>query len=130
MKESVLYYVPAPAPHSARLKSVLVQMGVRIRNVRPEQVTQKVGYLAGMPGFEEEEAAAPLPEITEEMLVMNHFSSRRVDELLSRLHRAGVPKIALKAVLTETNCGWTFDHLYQEIRKEHEQMSRDASAES
>ena len=53
MKELVLYYTPSPASHVAKLKSVLVRMGVRIKNISPEQVNQTVGYLAGLPGFEE-----------------------------------------------------------------------------
>ena len=34
------------------MKSVLVRMGVKIRNVAPDQVLETVGYLAGVPGFE------------------------------------------------------------------------------
>lgn len=34
------------------MKSVLVRMGVKIRNVAPDQVMESVGYLAGVPGFE------------------------------------------------------------------------------
>ena len=58
------------------------------------------------------------------MIVMKDFSSRRIDELLLSMRRAGIPKIALKAVITEYNSGWTFSKLYGEIKKEHEQMSR------
>ena len=57
------------------------------------------------------------------MLVLKQFSSRRIDELLLNLRKAGVPRISLKAVLTEHNCGWTFYALYNELREEHEKMS-------
>lgn len=40
-----------------------------------------------------------------------------------QMRKAGVPKINLKAVVTEHNIGWTFRQLYEEIKKEHEQMS-------
>ena len=73
--ESVLYYnpgTPESMKHVAKLKSVLVRMGVRIRNIRPEQTGQTVGFLAGLEGFEEEEAGE-LPMIPEEVLVMKHF---------------------------------------------------------
>ena len=56
MKEMVLYYNPGSGPHVAKLKGVLVRMGVRIKNINPDQVNQKVGYLAGLPGFTEIEA--------------------------------------------------------------------------
>ena len=124
--ETVLYYnpgTPETMKHVARLKSVLVRMGIRIRNIGPDQVNQTVGYLAGVPGFEENADAGQLPVVGEEMLVLKQFSSRRIDELLLNLRKAGVPRISLEAVLTEHNCGWTFYALYNELREEHEKMS-------
>lgn len=139
MTETVLYYNPGrpeTMKHVAMMKSVLVRMGVRIKNIGPEQVLEKVGYLAGMEGYEAAgesavgggiEAAgtgpAELPVIPEEVMVLKQFSSQRLDMLLSGLRRAGVPRIALKAVLTEHNSGWTFYHLYQELKEEHETMT-------
>ena len=153
MKELVLYYTPSPASHVAKLKSVLVRMGVRIKNISPEQVNQTVGYLAGLPGFEEcanqaaefceaeklgkaeksgetersgeagtLDKAAKLPVIPEEVLVMKNFTSSRIDMLLYGLRKAGVPRIALKAVITESNSKWTFYQLYEELKKEHAAM--------
>ena len=141
MMETVLYYNPGrpeTMKHVAMMKSVLVRMGVRIRNIGPEQVLEKVGYLAGMEGYEaaggragadgadgERTGAGPgeLPVIPEEVMVLKQFSSQRLDMLLAGLRRAGVPRIALKAVLTEHNSDWTFYHLYQELKEEHETMT-------
>ena len=126
--EMALYYNPGngiPARQAALMKSVFVRMGVRIRNVGPEDVNQTVGYLAGLKGFERQEAetAGELPVIPEQVLVLKGFSGGRLDLLLSSLRRAGVPKIDLKAVLTEQNSGWTFYRLYEEIRAEHASMT-------
>ena len=144
MMETVLYYNPGrpeTMKHVAMMKSVLVRMGVRIKNIGPEQVLEKVGYLAGMEGFEaaetgtaETEAAETgtaeikagpdeLPVIPEEVMVLKQFSSQRLDMLLAGLRRAGVPRISLKAVLTEHNSEWTFYHLYQELKEEHATMT-------
>ncbi|MCD7992749.1 MAG: DUF3783 domain-containing protein [Clostridia bacterium] len=136
MMETVLYYNPGrpeTMKHVAMMKSVLVRMGVRIKNIGPEQVLEKVGYLAGMEGYEAAEGSAggegarsvpgELPVIPEEVMVLKQFSSQRLDMLLSGLRRAGVPRIALKAVLTEHNSDWTFYHLYQELKEEHETMT-------
>lgn len=171
MKEMVLYYNPVPAPYVAKLKGVLVRMGVRIKNISPKQVNQKVGYLAGIPGFTEtatdsgqdraeidklleaekisteiqlpktektsketesqetgETLASENVSVEEEMLVMKNFTSRRIDELLINLRKAGVPKIALKAVLTEQNSQWTFYHLYEELKSEHRKMLTQSEA--
>jgi len=127
--ETVLYYNPGrpeTMKHVAMMKSVLVRMGVRIKNIGPEQVLEKVGYLAGMEGYEAAGTGAGpggLPVIPEEVMVLKQFSSQRLDMLLSALRRAGVPRIALKAVLTEHNSDWTFFHLYQELKEEHETMT-------
>lgn len=149
--ETVLYYNPGKPEtmkHVAMMKSVLVRMGVRIRNVSADQVLETVGCLAGMDGFpalaeggsgaaeadgangaggadgaEGAGGARTLPEIPEEVMVLKQFSSQRLDQLLMSLRKAGVPKIALKAVLTEHNSGWTFYHLYEELKEEHETMA-------
>lgn len=124
--ETVLYYNPGKPEtmkHVTLMKSVLVRMGVRIRNISGEQVMEKVGYLAGLPGFESTPAEAPLPEIPEQVMVLKNFSGRRIDELLMGLRKAGVPKIELKAVLTENNSQWTFYQLYEELKAEHKAMT-------
>lgn len=125
--ETVLYYNPGKPGtdgNVSNMKAVLVRMGIRIRNVGPEQVNQTVGYLLSVDGYEAvPEKAGELPVIQEEMLVLKQFTSRRIDELLVNLKKAGVPKIALKAVMTENNCGWTFYQLYEELRQEHEKMT-------
>ena len=123
-------------------------MGIRIKNITPEQTGELVGTLAGMPGFAEGEELwkqaiaqkeskelaenegdqntadqSSIPQIPEEILVMKNFTGRRIDELLLNLRKAGVPKIALKAVVTEQNSRWTFYQLYEEIKKEHLAMT-------
>lgn len=124
MKEMVLYYTPQQSPKVTKLKGVLVRMGVRIKNITPDQVGQKVGYLAGLEGYEAEETDpdAVLPVIGEEVLVMHRFTSRRIDELLLNLRKAGVSKIELKAIVTESNCPWSFYQLYEELKEEHAKM--------
>ena len=129
--ELVLYYSTGDArmkKQEMMMKSVLVRMGVKIRNVAPDQVLESVGYLAGVPGFEKREAVdqaetEELPRITEQMLVMKDFTSRRIDTLLLNLRKAKVPKINLKAIVTEQNAAWSFYHLYEEIGEEHRKMN-------
>lgn len=130
--ELVLYYStgdPRMKKQEMMMKSVLVRMGVKIRNMAPDQVMESVGYLAGVPGFEKREvlqqpeAEEKIPQITEQMLVMKDFTSRRIDTLLLNLRKAKVPKINLKAIVTEQNAGWSFYHLYEEIGEEHRRMN-------
>ena len=57
---------------------------------------------------------------------MHNFSGSRLDELLLGMRRAKVQKIDLKAIVTESNVGWSFYHLYEEIGAEHERMHQNA----
>lgn len=123
-RESVLYYNPSATAKTAQVKGVLVRMGIRIRNIAPDQAVQTVGYLAGLDGFEEQPVPEKIPDMDEEILVMLNFTSSRIDELLRQLKKAGIPKIELKAVVTETNCKWTFYKLYQEIKEEHDTLQK------
>ena len=129
--ELVLYYSTGDArmkKQEMMMKSVLVRMGVKIRNVAPDQVLESVGYLAGVPGFEKREVSETLeteeklPEITEPMLVMRDLQAAGSHPLLN-LRKAKVPKINLKAIVTEQNAGWSFYHLYEEIGEEHRLMN-------
>lgn len=164
-KELVLYYTPEKSTDDQKLKGVLVRLGIRIRNITSDQIYQKVGYLAGLPGFEEEpdteskeaelketgrkeagqkeagQKAAEQQEegfsggnvpaqIPEKVLVLYGFGERKLNEMLNQFRKAKVPPIALKAVLTEHNCGWSFYELYQELRQEHEKMSAGAEEAS
>ena len=128
-KEMVLYYTPEKTADDQKLKGVLVRLGIRIRNIGPEQVNQTVGYLAGLAGFEEQPEEGMFPEIPEKMLVLYGFGERKLGEMLNQLRKAKVPPIAMKAVLTEHNCGWSFYELYRELRQEHEKMSAGSRAD-
>lgn len=122
--EMVIYYSPQRTKSAAKLKGVLIQMGVRIRNVSREQAHEKVGFLAGLDGFEEEQAVQgdSAQEMEQELLIMKNFTGRRMDELFLRMRKAGVGRINYKAVLTEHNVNWTLLDLYREIKREHEAM--------
>ena len=130
--ELVLYYStgdPRMKKQEMMMKSVLVRMGVKIRNVAPVHLPDILLIPSPGPGFEKREvlqqpeAEEKIPQITEQMLVMKDFTSRRIDTLLLNLRKAKVPKINLKAIVTEQNAGWSFYHLYEEIGEEHRRMN-------
>lgn len=124
MGETVLYYNPGNAPKPAVMKSVLVRMGVRIKNIREEQLGETIGSLLGIEKKEKTEGAASAGPLEEQMLVLYRFSGNRLDQLLYGLRKAGVPKIELKAVVTEQNSRWTMYELYEELKKEREAFAK------
>lgn len=124
MRETVLYYNPGNAPKPGMMKSVLVRMGVRIKNITEEQLGETIGSLLGIQetGEDEGEAERKGP-LEEQLLVLYRFSESRLDQLLYGLRKAGVPKIELKAVVTEQNSQWTLYELYEELKREREALS-------
>jgi hypothetical protein len=121
IRETVLYYSPEKKAYEMKLKGLLVRMGIRIRVVSPEQTGALVGDL--LSGSQEAAGSALSPVIPEEMLVMLNFSGRRMDEFFAAMRKAGIPRISLKAVVTDTNRTWTFAKLYEEISEEHRLMT-------
>ena len=120
--EMVLFYTPDTTARTTRLKGIFVRLGIRIRNITAEQMGETIGYLAGMEGFEPAGETGEYPAPEEEILVMKNFTSRRIDELILAIRKAGLPKIELKAVVTPTNAQWPFYKLYEEIREERRQV--------
>ena len=132
MKETVLYFSPKKTPQTAALKGLLIRMGIRIRNIAPEQINEQVGTLAGIAGFEKANAKPATDpntaaKLQEEMLVLCNFSEARLDALLQGMRRSGI-RIALKAMLTESNASWTFLQLYEELLEEHARMTGNTQA--
>ena len=98
-REKVLYFEPQPSEQTAALKTVLVRMGVRIKNVEAVSAGQTVGFLLNRKGFTE----------------------KRLDILLREMKAYGV-SVPYKAMVTEHNIGWTLSDLFTELVREHEAM--------
>lgn len=126
----MLYYAPDSSAYVGLIKGVLVQMGIKIKNLTPGRWGKRIGFLAGMEGFEDgpekehnTESGLDLPlAIKEELLVLCGFSDEKLDELLEKLKNAGVPRTVLKAIVTEVNVQWTVYELYGHLLEERRQM--------
>lgn len=126
MNETVLYYAPENTAHAGLLKGVLVQMGIKIKNLTPTRCGKKIGFLAGIDGFLDDMAQkgqqALQEPIKEELMILCSFTDEKLDELLAKLKKAGIPRAGLKAVVTETNAQWTVYELYSNLLEERRQM--------
>ena len=97
-----------------KLRGAAALLGLEAIEVPPQAHAHPVGYLLGYEGFAPSGSAESFPE---EMLVMETLSSPLLDYM-----RTSGATVALKAVVTEQNCGWDGASLCRELRREHEAM--------
>ena len=102
----------------ATLRQIFLMLRVRIRPVEADQYGLTLEDLLGR----SEEKAPVEEEFSDPMLVFCNLPHEKLDHLLTAMGRAGLPRIALKAMLTPTNRTWTSQQLWTELRREHEAM--------
>lgn len=129
MKETVLLYNFTDSARVLKTKQALMPLGFRLKAVEKKDYLKPVGVLAGVKDMEEEALSDEVREyegtgFEDEMLLMAGFTSAQIDALIRALRKTGVGRIDYKAVLTESNKSWDSIKLYEEIKKEHEAMSR------
>ena len=100
----------------AKLRQIFLMLRVRIRVVEPDQYGLSLEDLLA----HKAEKALVEEEFHDPMLVFCNITHEKLDHLLTTMGRAGLPRIALKAMLTATNCTWTSQQLWTELRREHE----------
>ena len=87
----------------AKLRQIFLMLRVRIRPVEADQYGLTLEDLLGR----SEEKAPVEEEFSDPMLVFCNLPHEKLDHLLTAMGRAGLPRIALKAMLTPTNRTWT-----------------------
>ena len=87
----------------AKLRQIFLMLRVRIRPVEADQYGLTLEDLLGR----SEEEATVEEEFSDPMLVFCNLPHEKLDHLLTAMGRAGLPRIALKAMLTPTNRTWT-----------------------
>ena len=63
------------------------------------------------------------------MLILKGFTGGMLDSFLHGFRKMKIQPVALKAVLTEANCGWNSLELHDELVKEHESMHSQTPSE-
>ena len=102
----------------AKLRQIFLMLRVRIRSVEADQYGLTLEEL-----LDRSEEKTPVEEeFSDPMLVFCNLPHEKLDHLLTAMGRAGLPRIALKAMLTPTNRTWTSQQLWTELRREHEAM--------
>ena len=123
MQKSILAYNFTPE-RLAALRLICMMLKVQLRPVAHEQLTQPVGYLAGVPGVQPATESYAGDEAHEEMLVMCGFMRSDLDRLLAAIRKSKLQSVKLKAMLTQHNALWSGLELQRELAQEHEYMSK------
>ena len=118
MQKIILAYNFTPERLQA-LKLICMMLRTQLRAVAREEL---LGYLAGLPEVASVSEAYSGDEGQEEMLLMCGFTRQDLDRLLAAVKKGKLRQVALKAMLTPTNCTWSGLQLLSELSQEHAYM--------
>lgn len=121
-EKALLYRLDAGTEKGDGVRRVLRGMNVGIADLTPDLLGQTVGACAGLNGFRRTDDRYEGPAPTDDVLIMAGFSDNRINQLLSQLKAAGVPRIDLMATVTEHNRTWTLLDLFRELASERRIM--------
>lgn len=113
------------AERGMRIRSLCVQLGIKIKTIEKEQYAHPIGYLAGFAGFAPSNEGYAGEGFDDEMMVMSGFTGSMLNLFLDSFKKLKITPIALKAVITETNKDWDSVMLYDELTKERAAMTRE-----
>ena len=118
MSQVFLYNITDPGK-AGRIRAALARLGIPGRTVERAEFSHPIGYLSGRPGFAP--GTGEGSDFDEEMLLLDGLSKRDFSALLDELRASGAT-VALKAIVTETNAGWTSSQLHAALKMEHEAL--------
>ena len=129
MKETILLYNLDSAAIRNKIKFLCIQGGIHIRVVEKNQYDVPIGTLAfgkkeDIEPYLRSENSEEKPSFNEPMLVFDGFSGQKLDQFLIAMRKQKIPKINLKAMLTEHNVKWDSMTLHDELAREHEAMNK------
>ena len=104
----------------SKLQQIFAMLRLRMRVVGPDKYHLTLAELAEGEGEPAAEFGQPIPE---PMLVFCGLNGALLNQVLEIIRVSKLPKIELKAVLTETNQEWTTTQLYEELVEERKAMA-------
>lgn len=121
-KERILIYGVRPgSKRQSQLKTALGFLGIAGIFLGDEALCQRVGYLAGLDGFERMEDSV-LEPVDREFMLLSGVSPARLDLISGFMRRMKIPPVKLKAMTTPTNVNWTLAELLNEVQGEERMM--------
>ena len=126
MKARIIPTIPETVLHyNIGTKKVLLEQTVSSLNMKCSEIDvdkagESIGFLAGYNGFTSNGSTVTAEG---ECLIFSGIDGKRLDMLLKAMRMAGL-NIPLKAIVTETNQSKSVEWLLEELKKEHEAMTR------
>ena len=101
------------------IKNICRALNIGVREITPEEYGIRLGFILGL---SDEEKTGDSAIFSEEMLYLVGFPDGLLSVFL-KLLRSKKCAVALKAIATETNLGYTSSELYKEISAAHMAMN-------
>ncbi|MGL6201980.1 MAG: DUF3783 domain-containing protein [Lachnospiraceae bacterium] len=125
MKRETIYLYRVDDPQTVKnIQFMAVRLKIRVKRITEEMTGLKIGYITGLEGYTDEITKEEFAVPQEPVMLMQNFTDRKIDQLLHLFRTAGIPRIALKAMLTDYNKDWYFYQLYEELCREHESFNQ------
>lgn len=117
MKPQMLVYQMAKEKADT-IRNMVLPLGISLRMVTEEDASKTLETLVTEETFSEKESLAG----SKEALVMCGFSQLQFSLVMGLFSRKKLPKVPVKAMMTDTNKTWMFRDLVEEIWDEHNKM--------
>lgn len=115
MNKTIIYYGLSDEEEAILKKTA---PGCELIEPAEEDIQEKIGYIAGLPGFEREEPEpVELPE-DPQILIFSFSDKKDLYNIIADMKKEGY-SFPYKAILTETNRDWQFSYMLSHIQKEH-----------
>ena len=123
-QSSVLLYNFNDPDRLRMIRRYLNRQKVKVRIVTTPEFLHPLGYLFELPGFQPCAQFNLGKNFSEEMMVLNNFSSEQMDAFLAFFREEAIPSVSLKAMLTPVTQHWSSIQLHDELTKEHTMMHK------
>lgn len=122
MKRQLLLF-NIPSQHKAAIEQLCATLGILTKEVGLQDFGTPMGRLCGIEDMMLPPPTAPIVPFADPMLFFVNFDDQALRSFLGQYNGAGIPKVNLKAGLTQYNVAWTPMALHKELTEEHQQMS-------
>lgn len=125
MTPTILIYNIKDARIRRILQMLSVKSGIRIKSVDSSQYAMKISDV--LEGKNQAQDIARGDEtqtetFDEPMMVFANVSGPALNRFLGQMAKNKIPRISLKAMLTDTNATWNSVELYKELKEEDTKM--------